>query len=453
MTRSGAMNIRDASFWKDIEPIFLTWETESDGLSRQSTGTKYCDCRVLMDRCEHGLRRATRSGRGVALLMIRFRKMGKRLGEKDGGVMDLACQRVCSCLRSSDSVCRLEDDKVAILMEDVAEPGLAALVIEKLHTAIAPSLRIGDKQVELGLCVGVAFHPLDRGGALQLWRLAALRVGQAFESCTHTGASPQVVAGHTAMEHYVMIRELHQAYRNDEFAVVYQPVFGMDGRTLVGMEALLRWRHEQRGELHPSAFLGLLEDSGLIVPVGEKILHDACQFVHEMQKAGHIGVRVCVNVSGRQVEDSGFILAVLDAIYDAGIAPASLQLELSETVLTEHSNALLRLLPEIRNAGVSIAVDHFGVTELSLADLVRLPVSLIKMDRSLVGGIVDDAVAQAIASGATAFARGAGIDVAAVGVEADAQLSVLGSMGCREAQGSLLSLPRPAAGFLDALTD
>ena len=447
------MNIRDASFWKDIEPIFLTRESQSDGIAFHSAGTKYCDYRVLMDRCEHGLRRAARSGRDVMLLKIRFRKIGNRLGENDAGVMDLACQRVCSCLRSCDSASRLDDDTVAILMEDVAEPGLAALVIEKLHTAIAPSLRIGDRQVELGLCVGVAFHPLDRGGALQLWRLASLRVGQAFENCTDAEASPQVVAGHTAMEHYIMIRELHKAYRNDEFSVVYQPVFDMNGRTLVGVEALLRWRHKQRGELHPSAFLGLLEDSGLIVPVGEKVLRDACQFISEMQKAGHDGIRVCVNVSGRQVEDSGFILAVLDAIYDAGIAPASLQIELSETVLAEHSNALLRLLPEIRNAGVSIAVDHFGVTELSLADLVRLPVSLIKMDRSLVGGIVDDAVAQAIASGATAFARGAGIDVAAVGVEADAQLGVLGSMGCKEAQGSWLSQPRPAAGFLDAVTD
>ena len=387
------------------------------------------------------------------LLMIQFRDIGKIIGKSDADAMDLAYQRVCICLRSSDSACRLDDGRVAVLLEDVAEPWLAALVIEKLHAAIAPSLNIGGIRVELGLCVGVAFHPLDRGDAVQLWRLASQRVGQAFENCMDSMVSPSVVAGHTAMEYYKVIRELHQAYRNGEFSIVYQPVFDMDGCTLVGMEALLRWRHEKRGELYPSAFLGLLEDSGLIVPVGEMVLRDACQFVREMQKAGHSKVRVCVNVSGRQVEDSGFILAVLDAIYDAGIAPASLQLEFSERLLSEHADALLRLLPEIRNSGVRIAIDHFGVTELSLADLVRLPVSLLKMDKSLVGGVTDDAVAQAILSGTTAFARGAGIDVAAVGIDAQTQLGVLDSMGCKEVQGSWLALPKTAAGVLEFLTD
>ncbi len=225
----------------------------------------------------------------------------------------------------------------------------------------------------------------------------------------------------------------------------------MEDRKIVGFEALLRWQHEKYGALHPSEFLGLLEDSGLIVPVGERVLHDACQFVREMQDSGHTGVRVCVNISGRQLEDGGFILATLDAIYDANIAPSSLQLELSEQVLKDHACTLSRLFPEIRHTGVSVAIDHFGVTELPLEDLLRLPVSLLKVDRSLVTGVTDDAIAQGIVSGAMAFARSAGIDVAAVGVEMNAQLDVLGSMGVKEAQGKLFAPPRPAASFLDTL--
>ncbi len=248
-----------------------------------------------------------------------------------------------------------------------------------------------------------------------------------------------------------MIREVYQAYRNGEFVVYYQPVFDMDGRKLVGFEALLRWQHEQHGALHPSRFIDMLEESGLIVPVGERVLHDACQFVREMQDSGHAGVRVCVNISGRQLEDAGFILAVLDAIYDAGIAPSSLQLELSEKVLKDHAATLSRLFPEIRNAGISIAIDHFGMAELPLTDLVNLPVSLVKMDRSLVAGVTDNAATQAVISGTMQFARKAGLNIAAVGVEADEQLNVLDSMGFNEAQGRLLAPPRPAAGFLDAL--
>lgn len=249
-----------------------------------------------------------------------------------------------------------------------------------------------------------------------------------------------------------MIRAVYQAYRNGEFVVYYQPVFDMEDRKLVGFEALLRWQHEQHGALHPPEFLDLLEDSGLIVPVGERVLHDACQFVREMQESGHDGVRVCVNISGRQLEDGGFILAMLDAIYDAKISPSSLQLELSQQVLKDHASTLSRLFPEIQNTGVSIAIDHFGVTELSLVDLVHLPVSLIKMDQSLVTGVTDNAITQAIVSGAMAFARNAGIDIAAVGVEADEQLEVLGSMGFKEAQGRLLAPPGSAAGFLSTVS-
>ncbi len=445
------MNIREASFWKDIEPIFVNRDNEGQEFPFEDAGAKYCDYRALMDRCEHGLRRAARMARGVMLMMVRFRVLGDGVGETDARLLDLACQRVCSCLRSCDSACQLGDGRIAILMEDVTEPGLAELVIGKFHAAITPSLRIGDHEAELALCVGVALHPVDTGNALQLWQLASMRAEQAYRNGTDAGL-PRVVAGHTTMGHYNAIRELHHAYRRGKFSLVYQPVFGTDGRSLLGMEALLRWNHDQRGLLEPGAFMDLLEDSGLIVPVGERVLHEACQFVARMQKeTGLEGLRVCVNVSGRQLEDGGFMLSVLDAIYDADIAAESLQLELSEKTLSLHTRTLARLVPELRNAGVSLAIDHFGVSGLSLADLVRFPVSVIKMDRSLIEGVAVDAVSQAIVSGALAFARGAGIRVAAVGVEHDTQFGALVNLGCREVQGAWLAPPAAPDGFLDAL--
>ncbi len=406
-----------------------------------------------MDRCEQGLRRAERSGSGVMLLVIRFRLKGNRQGRHYDRILELACQRLCSCLRTCDSVCRLDDGRLAILSEDVSEPGLAALMVEKFHAAISPSLRIGHSRVELAMCVGISARPQDRGDAMQLWRLAESRARQAFDSGMDAVTAPGIVAGDTEMEYYKVIRELHQAYRNGEFVVVYQPVFNMESRTLTGMEALLRREQDDQRVLYPAEFLDLLEDSGLIVPIGESLLHDACQFGAKLQKSGQPGVRICVNISGRQLEDGGFVLSVLDAVYDADLAPALLQLEFSEQVLKEHAGTLSRLLPELRNAGIGIAIDHFGVTQLSLADLVRLPVSLIKMDQSLVGGVMNDSVARAIMQGSLAFARGAGIDVAAVGVEADEQLCALDSMGFKEAQGSVLASPASARGLLDTFTD
>lgn len=437
------MNIREASFWKDIEPIFTD----------RITASSCCDYSILMDRCEQGLRRAERSGVGIILLVMRFRQKGKGLRKNRDRVIELACQRVRSCLRSCDSVCRLDDGRLAILSEDVTEPGLGALMVEKFHAAISPSIRIGQTRIELALCVGIAASPRDPGDAMQLWRLADLRARQAYENSMDAVTAPGIVAGDTEMEYYKVIRELHQAYRNGEFVVVYQPVYNMENRKLTGMEALLRWQRDDEHILYPAEFLGLLEDSGLIVPIGESLLHEACQFGARLQKTVQSDVRICVNVSGRQLEDGGFVLSVLDAVYDADISPSRLQLEFSEQVLKEHASSLSRLLPELRNAGISIAIDHFGITELSLADLVRLPVSLIKMDQTLIGGVMDDAVAQAILSGSLAFARGAGIDVAAVGVEAKDQLGALDSMGFKEAQGSVFASPASAMGFLDSLAD
>jgi len=437
------VNIREASFWKDIEPLFTV----------NATATSCCDYPILMDRCEQGLRRAERSGAGIILFVIRFRQKGKGRRKNHDRIIELASQRLRSCLRSCDSVCRLDDGRLAILSEDVTEPGLAALMVEKFHAAISPSLRIGQTRIELALCVGIAASPRDPGDAMQLWRLADLRARQAFDNGMDAVTAPGIVAGDTEMEYYKVIRELHQAYRNGEFVVVYQPVYNMESRKLAGMEALLRWKRDDRHILYPMEFLGLLEESGLIVPIGESLLHEACQFGAKLHKTRQNNVRICVNISGRQLEDGGFVLSVLDAVYDADLAPALLQLEFSEQVLKEHASSLSRLLPEIRNAGVSIAIDHFGVTELSLADLVRLPVSLIKMDQTLVGGVMDDAVAQAILSGSLAFARGAGIDVAAVGVEARDQLGALDSMGFKEAQGSVFAAPASARGLLDTLAD
>lgn len=437
------MDIREASFWKDIEPIFTD----------RMTATSCCDYSILMDRCEQGLRRAERSGAGVILFVMRFRQKGKDLRKNHDRVVELACQRVRSCLRSCDSVCRLDDGRLAILSEDVTEPGLGALMVEKFHAAISPAIRIGQTRIELALCVGIATSPRDPGDAMQLWRLADQRARQAYENSMDAVTAPGIVAGDSEMEHYKVIRELHQAYRNGEFVVVYQPVYNMESRKLTGMEALLRWQRDDRHVFYPTEFLGLLEDSGLIVPIGESLLHEACQFGARLRKTGQSDVRICVNVSGRQLEDGGFVLSVLDAVYDADISPSLLQLEFSEQVLKEHAGSLSRLLPELRNAGVSIAIDHFGITELSLADLVRLPVSLIKMDQTLIGGVMDDAVAQAILSGSLAFARGAGIDVAAVGVEARDQLGALDSMGFKEAQGSVFASPASARGLLDTLAD
>lgn len=254
------------------------------------------------------------------------------------------------------------------------------------------------------------------------------------------------------MERFDFTRDAYHAYRNREFFIVYQPIFGMDGEQLTGIEALLRWQHPRHGLLYPQTFMDSLEESGLIVPIGEWVLNQACQMVGELSRTTHRPIRVCVNVSARQLDDPGFLFAVFDAVYDAGIDAERLQLECSAQVLVQDSGTLKKMLMDLANAGVRIAMDHFGAERIPLSALRTLPVTLIKMDRTLTRGLADDALSRAITSGTLAMANGAGISVAAVGIEDDMQMHVLDRMGCIEVQGNMLSRPHVAADLLNWLS-
>ncbi len=189
----------------------------------------------------------------------------------------------------------------------------------------------------------------------------------------------------------------------------------------------------------------MLEESGLIVPVGERLLAQTCEFLAGLPDNGK-ALRACINISARQLEDSGFMLSVLDALYDADLAQADLQLEFHESILVNKTRLAKRILPELHSVGVKLALDHFGTGDAPLAELARLPFDLIKLDRSLVESIVSDPVSQAIASSTLALATSAaGMQVAAVGVEQIQQSSLLQQLGFREAQGHFFYQPLSSA--------
>ncbi|VAW75140.1 diguanylate cyclase/phosphodiesterase (GGDEF & EAL domains) with PAS/PAC sensor(s), partial [hydrothermal vent metagenome] len=242
-------------------------------------------------------------------------------------------------------------------------------------------------------------------------------------------------------------------HRNNEFKLVYQPIVDLGDRRIHAVEVLLRWQHPVHGCLEPDIFLSLLEDSGLIVPVGERILMDACQFLATLPCSSDENFRACINISPRQLEDGGFLLSVLDALYDADLDPARLQLEFPESIVVNRSRLVQRVLRELHSAGVQLALDHFGAGGISLADLVRLPINLIKLDHSLIEHIVEDRVSQAIASGTLALAGTVDMQVAAVGVEQDLQNGLLERLGCREAQGRYYSYPLSATELCSVLLD
>jgi EAL domain-containing protein (putative c-di-GMP-specific phosphodiesterase class I)/GGDEF domain-containing protein len=440
------MNIRDACCWIEIERLFNTESTpySENGVEKQSS--KFCDYPIFLDRFRQALHRARRENKHVLLVLLKLvdNRRNSPCGKVGGRTVDLTVCRVGSCLRSNDTVCDLGAGRVAILIEDLGESSHAPLIIEKIHSMLIDPLKVDSGTTHIQPFSGATLFPEDAEDSKQLWCYAELALEQAMQSMPGTFCFSPMATGHAVMERFELTKDLYRAFRNQEFHHVYQPVIDLDGNQVKAVEVFLRWQHPERGFLYPFAFLRLLEESGLIVPVGEQVLKEACQFLKGLLEEGYLPVRLCINISGRQMADSGFLLAVLDALYEADLDPSLLQLECSEEVLAHYSEVAQRILPELKNAGVKVAVDQFGVGESSLAELIRLPITLIKIDRSLIERLMEDSISQAITSGAFAVARSTGMDVAAVGVEQASQMGILEKMGCKEVQGNYFSRPLPA---------
>jgi len=405
---------------------------------------------MFWDRLQQALRRAERTRQSVLLVLL-------EVGEDEGGstevpaeaVQQLVCDRIRGCLRASDTLCQVGPRRIAIMLEDIRDTSSVPLVVEKIHATLVSPFRFSGRIFSVRSHTGAGLFPIDAGDSEQLWRQTRLTLERAIKTQNGAAWFSPIYTEHNAMERYELSRELVEAYRNKEFVLVFQEIWDAQQKRVTAIEALLRWQHPRRGLLSAGEFLDLLEDSGLIVPVGERVLNEACQFASSLASQGYAPVRVCVNVSERQLTDPGFVLSVLDVLYDTGIKPERLQLDVPEEVLATESPAARRALTEIGSAGVRIAVDQFGVGGSSLSELMRYPVTLVKVDRSLIQGIIDDPVAQAITSGLFAFARGRGLGIAAVGVEESIQAKVLTKMGCDELQGSYFS---PALGAKDLVT-
>ena len=439
------MNIRDAVCWTEIERLFNEEGLPHPEKSMEKGINNVCTYPIFQDRFQQALYRARRESTHVLLVLLQLvDKSGGPNSKVGGRSVDLAVCRVRSCLRSNDTVCDLSGGRIAVLMEDVGDPSYAPLIIEKVHSTLIDPLKVESQTISIQPFSGATLFPIDAVVSRQLWCHAELALEQAMRSKPGSFCFSPMAAGRTAMERFELTKDLHRAFRNQELHQVYQPVIDLVGNQVKAVEAFLRWQHPERGFLHPAAFLKLLEESGLIIPVGEQVLKEACQFLKGLLAEGLPPVRVCINVSGRQMADSGFLLAVLDALYEADLDPGFLQLEFSEEVLANNSEVAQRVLAQLKNAGVKVAVDHFGIGESSLVELIRLPITLIKIDRSLIERLMVDSISQVITSGTFALARNTGMEVAAVGVEQASQMCILEKMGCKEIQGNYFSRPLPA---------
>jgi diguanylate cyclase (GGDEF)-like protein len=403
---------------------------------------------VFLHRVRVALERTRRRGSRVAVLFVdldRFKLLNDSLGHAAGDeLLVSAAARIVTAVRRGDLVARLGGDEFAVLCEDVADEEEALAVARRIETLLSAPLTIRGVDIDPSASIGVAVASRHGCTAEELMEDADMAMYRAKER-----SDASCILFSEAMREHDRSRveteaALRVALERDELSLVYQPIVAVADAALVGVEALLRWQHPTRGNVPPADFIPIAEQSGLIVPLGRWILREACATVARTFPADGSRPYVSVNLSTRQLSDPRLVSDVEHALASSGLEPERLALEITETILLAEGAQHMDALFELERLGVTIVLDDFGTGYSSLSYLQRLPIRVLKVDRSFVaplgGAVADESIVGAIA----AMARALGIDIVAEGVEREEQLRSLRLLGIGFAQGYLLGRPAPA---------
>ncbi len=399
-------------------------------------------------RLEHALQRAVRSGGQLAVLFLDldgFKHVNDSLGHTAGdSLLQEVAKRLAAPLRREDTVARLGGDEFTVLLEGIHGRKSAARVAETLIRALAEPIRLQGRELFVSASVGISLFPRDGDSVEALLRNADAAMYEAKEGGRNTCRFYTEELTALAFERVVMEGELRRAIEKGELMLHYQPQVDLPTGRLVGLEALVRWDHPVEGLVAPSRFIPIAEQSGLIVPLGNWVLHTACQQAKAWLDAGHHIGRVSVNVAGRQIQRTDLVTTVRDVLARTQLPPDHLELEITEGFIMGQAEESVTLLKSLRALGVGLSIDDFGTGYSSLAYLKRLPIDKLKIDRSFVRELPDDENDAAIARAVIALGHSLQFTVIAEGVETAAQRDFLLTLGCDQGQGFLFSTPRPA---------
>lgn len=407
---------------------------------------------LVLSRLEHAVDVAQRRKRRVAVMCIdldRFKTVNDSLGHPVGD--ELLCavaNRLRARLRKEDTLGRLGGDEFMVLIEHLDVPGDAALVANNLVETLAEPFALScGQEVFIHASIGISLFPDDGRDFMELVRNADAAMYRAKAQGRNTyGFYTEDLTRHASARLGLETR-LRRALAQHEFVVYYQPVISIADGRLLGAEALVRWQPVGEDMVSPAAFIPVAEETGLIAPIGEWVLREACRQARCWQAAGHAFPSVAVNLSVEQFRRQDIGAVLRDVLAETGLAPERLELEITESNLMDQGEKAAELLDRLKATGVRLAIDDFGTGYSSLAYLKRFAIDKLKIDRSFVKDLADDRNDLAIASAIVAMARALDISVQAEGVETTAQLELLRSLGCGTYQGYLCSKPLPADEF------
>ncbi|MHB1233971.1 MAG: putative bifunctional diguanylate cyclase/phosphodiesterase [Burkholderiales bacterium] len=412
---------------------------------------------LFRDRLTHAMAQADRYHQKLAVLFLdldRFKAINDTLGHNVGDqLLKIAAERLRSCVRDCDTVARLGGDEFTVIVDDIIEVQDAAVVAQKILDTLSQPFNLHGHEVFISVSVGITLYPNDDESADNLLRNADSAMYRAKEYGRNNYQFYVADMNVKARARLMLESSLRRALDRGEFALYYQPRVDLFSGRVIGAEALLRWRHPEMGLVPPTEFIPILEETGMIIPVGDWVLRQASRQNHIWQEMGLPPIRMAVNLSARQFIQKDLAESVLRVLEGAGLLPEYLELEITEDLLIEHNQTNIITLAKLRSHGIHISIDDFGTGYSSLSYLKRLPIDTLKIDQSFVRDIVTDPDNKAIVSAIIAMASSLHLNVLAEGVETDEQLAFLRAQGCNEIQGFSFSHPLVAEDFEQLLRD
>jgi len=385
----------------------------------------------------------------VAILLLdidRFKTVNDALGHTFG---DALLQRISDRLQLAaakpDHVFRMGGDEFAVIMPDLELHDTAEKLAQRIMGMIDKPILLGEAEYHVTISLGISFYPQDGNSVDVLMKNADTAMYQAKKN-RNEFQSYKPEMNQEAYDRLRLESDLRQGLEQEQFTLAYQPLVNLSSGKIVGVEALVRWQHPQRGLLPPGEFIPLTEDNGLILPLGEWVLRAACKQNKAWQDAGLPPMIMAVNLSMRQLRQDKLADRIKSILEQTGMTPQYLELEITESMTSDFEFAS-EILTELKAIGVQISIDDFGTGYSSLGNLKKFPVDKLKIDRSFVTDITKDGSDAAIVTTITSMARHLNLKVTAEGVETDEQIRLLREGNCEEAQGFYFSKPIPANMF------
>jgi len=440
---------------KQLETLLQQRTAEVNRLAYYDTSTELPNRVLFEDRLAQSLAVSNVTGQTIAVLFIaldQFKKVNDTLGHAHGDqLLKEVATRLRQSVRESDTVARFGGDEFALLLTQIGGTRDVIETILAARDALKSPFRLGKDELLATISVGVSLFPFDGEDSQTLMKNAGAAL---YRAKTSGGNNYQFYTADMyamASKRLALETSLRRAIENDEFLVYYQPRVSVDSLQITGVEALVRWQHPQLGLVSPAEFIGLAEETGLIVPLGEWVLKAACHQNKRWQAKGFTPMRMAVNLSGRQFQQQNIAESVVRTLDFTGLAPEHLELELTESSIMNNPEFAIDVLSNLKSMGIKISVDDFGTGFSSLSHLKRLPIDCLKVDQAFVRDATTDPDDAALVTAIITLAHNLRMTVVAEGVETEEQLQFLHMLKCDEIQGYLFSRPLPADGLGELL--